>query len=669
MKLLDFGIAKLLDEEGSGRAHSRSLWTEAARSRRSSPLRSRCKASRSPRPTDVYALGVLLYLLASGRHPTAEASSTPADAMRALLETEPGRLGLGDLDNILAKALRKRPGERYLTAAALGDDLRRYLRQEPVSARADSVAYRAGKFLRRNRLAVTVTALVAAGLLGATIFSLAQMREARRQRDSAVLQRKRADAQVEFQTILMSQVGEEPLTMKEMLDRARGALEHQYTGDPRFLSTMLIEMSTRYGQLGDGPSRLRLLARAESLAVATGNSGDRIQIQCNRADQHRIEGQPERAWALLDSMAAVLVANPDPNVEIDCLQVRSRLAAETQRGDEAVRSIGRAIALQDSLGESGPFYTEMLIELGGALDAQGRWREAVAAFDRVLATLDSVGRGGELNRSIAQHNRALTLISLGETREAERDLHAALLMSAEGPDGYIHQQPLVHYAETALAQGLADSAEKYFRQLFTQAVEDTNRYWQGRGAFGLARAQAKLGRVDEARRTAATFARIAEGFDRVRNTDDEVPDSRVLAGWIALASGDTARAHASFAEALRVNRKLEEKRKDRLRPMMILASETALALGLPDSALRLAREAREIAALDSLTETRSARVGEARLIEGRALLAKGETTGAEVALVAALRALRSGAGDEHPRTREAEAVLQGLVASSSPASR
>ena len=190
VKLLDFGIAKLLDD-GTGERTAltadggRMLTPEFA-------APEQVRGDRLTTAADVYSLGVLLYLLVSGRHPTAEGCSTPVDGMRALLEVEPSRLGLGDLDNILDKALRKSPVDRYPTVAALADDLERYLRHEPVSARPHSRLYRLKKFIRRNRTGVFAGSVTAAGLIAATVFSVAQMRYARQQRDDARAQRDNA---------------------------------------------------------------------------------------------------------------------------------------------------------------------------------------------------------------------------------------------------------------------------------------------------------------------------------------------------------------------------------------------------------------------------------------------------------------------------------------------
>ena len=87
--------------------------------------------------------------------------------------------------------------------------------------------------------------------MSATAFSLWQMREAQRQRDAAVAAGKRADAQAEFASMLMSQVGDKPVTVREILDRARGGIEHQYSGDPAFITSALLQLSSEYSELGD----------------------------------------------------------------------------------------------------------------------------------------------------------------------------------------------------------------------------------------------------------------------------------------------------------------------------------------------------------------------------------------------------------------------------------
>src|SRR6185369_5434915 len=107
----------------------------------------------------------------------------------------------GDLDNIVAKALRKKPAERYASVGAMADDLRRFLAHEPVSARAPSLAYRARKFVRRNRAAVALATLAVAALAVGLAGTLTQARRAareaqaaERQRDFALRELSRAEA-------------------------------------------------------------------------------------------------------------------------------------------------------------------------------------------------------------------------------------------------------------------------------------------------------------------------------------------------------------------------------------------------------------------------------------------------------------------------------------------
>jgi len=115
--------------------------------------------------TDVYALGAMLYLLVTGRHPAGDAVRSPGALVKAILEEAPPLGGLDrDLATILGKALKKNPQERYASATALADDLQRYLRHEPIAARRDTLAYRAAKFVRRHRAAVAAAALAVVAL-------------------------------------------------------------------------------------------------------------------------------------------------------------------------------------------------------------------------------------------------------------------------------------------------------------------------------------------------------------------------------------------------------------------------------------------------------------------------------------------------------------------------
>jgi len=128
-KLLDFGIAKLLDTGGVSKRSLTVAGRPVLTPQYAAPEQVRGKDLTVA--TDVYALGVLLYVLVSGKHPTSEESVTPMECMVAILSTEPARLGLGELDNILARALRKEPTERYQSVAAFGEELDRFLESQP----------------------------------------------------------------------------------------------------------------------------------------------------------------------------------------------------------------------------------------------------------------------------------------------------------------------------------------------------------------------------------------------------------------------------------------------------------------------------------------------------------------------------------------------------------
>jgi serine/threonine-protein kinase len=658
VKLLDFGIGKLLDSDADDAERS-AVTVEGAQAltpRFAAP--EQVNGGPITTATDVYALGVLLYMMMSRRHPTAEGCSGTADVILALRGRQPTLLP-GDLGRVADKALQKRPGDRYQTVSAFADDVKRYLAHEPVSAHRSSLVYRATKFARRHAAVVTGVTLTALALLAATVFSIGQMRNARRQRDAAVFAGKQAAAQVDFLSILMAQLGTTPLTMRELVDRARLALDQQRGGDPRFQASLLVQLSERYADLGESTVRGQLLTRAESIAVASGYADGLAEIRCNLADNQRTQGRYAEAQKTLDGADSLLRAHPDPAVQALCLQMRADLQIEAGPHEGTLGLIERALAIRDSIKTTeGISFVALLADFASALDMDGRHREAIAVYRRVGSILDSTGLGSTMTSAVNEHDMAVALFQLGETAEGERLFRDVIArVSGSDPSGRFPPQPLIHYAHAALFQRHFDTAAKYFSILNAQGVADSNTYWQGRALFGLAESQIALGHLADAQRTMATFRPMSANPKLQRASDDQLVDYRILEAQIAFAAGHAADARRQVTDALRSAGYFAGKRRAVFRSALILAAELALRAGDLAGAASLARDASAVVTQDSLTSTRSAFVGEARLVEAEARLARGDTTGAQNTLTQAATALEAGAGPAHPRTAQARALL------------
>jgi hypothetical protein len=188
--LLDFGTARLIEPAEPTGATQTALPMMTLRYASPEQVNGLSGSTRS----DVYALGVILYELLTGRWPYPDEGGAALQA-RAIAEAEPmapskahagrARELAGDLDSILLKALEKLPARRYGSVGQLADDLRRYLSGEPVSARNATWSYRAGKFLRRHRWSAAAAAVLVLTLAGATGVSIRQARIADRERAKA----------------------------------------------------------------------------------------------------------------------------------------------------------------------------------------------------------------------------------------------------------------------------------------------------------------------------------------------------------------------------------------------------------------------------------------------------------------------------------------------------
>lgn len=289
VKLLDFGIAKLLAHEEASVGPTLLTLEGGAGLTPQFAAPEQVSGGAITTATDVYSAGVLLYLLLTGQHPAGQDLRSPAHLVKAILELDPPRPSnsipsdtiaaaaekrsttpdklrrslRGDLDTITLKALKKTPNERYSSMAAFADDLRRCLNREPIGARPDSTAYRAAKFISRNRAAVALISLAIIAVIGGLIGTLIQARTARRERDAALRERDRADQIADFMTGIFKvadpreRIGQ-TTSARELLDKGAADINQNLTKNPELRAQLLHVMGRAYLNLG-------LFSRAESL--------------------------------------------------------------------------------------------------------------------------------------------------------------------------------------------------------------------------------------------------------------------------------------------------------------------------------------------------------------------------------------------------------------------
>jgi serine/threonine protein kinase len=658
VKLLDFGIAKLLGEETA--SAERTELTKAG----GLPFTPEYAAPEQvtggviTTATDVYALGVLLFMLLARRHPTGPGGRTSAEHMRAVVDTEPARLSTivsdaGDLDNIVGKALEKDAAHRYPTVAAFADDLGRYLRHEPVQARVPSLGYRTGRFLRRNRVSVAAAGAIVATLIGATVFSTMQMRESQRQRDAAVYEQKRADAQVEFQSLMLSSLGPERVTMREILDQGRTLLEQEYSGDPRLAASIALSLGKSYEELGEADRQLEMVTRAESLGTAVGAPGIVLLSRCARASNFASRQLAAQSSALVDSIRTA-IGTAAPAEAAACLEQLADIEIRGSRFDSAAALGRRAASLLESTGDTtGTDYVGVWNIVANALENQKRRREALDIYRRLADRLDRTGRGQTVFRNIIRNNIGIALSNLGEMTAAEPILRETLETFRRGdPTGDVHPAILVNYCRTVLFLQKLDTADVWYRRLHAKAPGPDI---EAEAAHGIAEVALMRGELDE-------VARWSAAEKRVTARAGAPPSGTALALDAALAHrrGDTAAARETFKQALRRMGYFDGQRTYPMRSVLVHAAEAARDAGDPAVAIEYARAAADIAISDSISMVQSAYVGEARLVEGSALIAQGDSAAAREVISRAAAALGSGVGPAHPRTMEAERLLAAL---------
>ena len=455
VKLLDFGIAKLLEDEATAgeateltRDGGRVLTPEYA-----APEQLRGEAITTA--TDVYALGVLLYQLLSGRHPTAPANGTSAEVVKATLETDAQLLSRattttslrqqlqGDLDNIAAQALRKLPAERYGTVAAFAEDLRRHRAHEPVSARADSPGYRTRKFIRRHRGSVAATSLVLIAIVGGLVGTIwqaqraeaeaqrahVQAARAEREKARALRQLDLAEAMSRLMAVALGPVSDKPLSVADVLRRGEAMAEKQFGNAPNVLASLQIQLASYWGNGGQWEQMGALLAKARAVAEKAGDIEGMTVADCDSSLPQMIRGEFVKARALIDAaMQRLRAAAPELTEPIViCLRQRSMMLTELGQNDLALVDAEAAIAL---IGNSRIDHSGVLLDLrltrADALTGLGRLAPAIQGYEAAMAEFQ---RRGELDSTIINsrlNNFGVILQRAGQSLRALQTLEQSL---------------------------------------------------------------------------------------------------------------------------------------------------------------------------------------------------------------------------------------------------
>lgn len=566
-KLLDFGIAKLLDQTSLPRSGAETA-TGLAPMTPAYASPEQIVGGSVTTSTDVYALGVLLYELLSGRRPHQVAADQNAfELLRAIREQEPTRpsqvvsslsveslFGLpvrrlarrlrGDLDHIALKALEKDPSRRYPSAEQLAADIERHLDGLPVEASSAGFAYRATKFVGRHRLAVTASALALSLLLGSLMALLLQ-------RQATLAERDRAELTTGF---LVNQFHDAdpfaesaPRTVRALLDRSVERLKAM-EAPPAVQTDLEAAMGRAYLGLGESSTARRLL---ESAIAGHTRDGDREGLFQSLTLLSEVEvgaGRPEHA---LNAARRALELAENPREE--SLALTRSAHAEQRRGHfrDAEPLFQKAYDLSPAGGRE---RAELQWNIGMLLREDGRYDEAEIFLRGALELLNELWGPSHPRTTRATLSLGILAGDRGDFDQA-RELLSAADRALEEHLGPSHPERIAVWIHSARVERLAgdlDQAENLLRR----ALEALRAQTSGSDPR-LAEAAAEMGnllsirrRFDEAEPLLLEALAMRRGIHGERHP--EVAESLEHMGMLHVRQGKDESAIEHFAQAYTV---------------------------------------------------------------------------------------------------------------------
>lgn len=670
VKLLDFGIAKLIDAENNPAQQTAfTLSGTALTPEYAAP--EQLKGEAITVSTDVYASGVLLYLLLTGRHPTSEGQSSPADLVKAIVESEPlrpseavpteklRRVLRGDLDTILAKTLKKEPGERYASVGALADDLRRYLKSEPIKARPDTLMYRGGKFARRHRTGLFIVVLALVGVATGITVMLLQARTARIQRDLALRQLARAERMTDLNELLLSNAAPigKPLAVDQLLEREERVIEHERNPDAANHVELQLSLGNQYSSEDENDNALRVLNAAYRVSRDLKEPSIRAKASCVLAGAMVPVGDLSRAEALYQEGLRELGNAPQfASERAACLLHGSEVAYSNGSSEEA---IARARAAEQAI-QSSPVQWNLeglniLVNLAIVLGDAGNFREAETIFQRASNLMTTLGYDDSQKAVKLFNGWAFTLRYDGRELESQRLFRRALDISRnDETNRAVAPDLLLNYAQLLQALGQRAEAAKYFALALKKALAfndnvltDYTELFHAEmltdaHAFGQATRQ-----VDELER------RLRKRYAAEHYLFAELSSERAR---IALGQGDLPSAAHFAKEAVELD-EASIRRIGQCAALLstLLVSKSGIDLkgGQRDEAVSDARRAIKLLEEREDSNILSSNVGRAYLALALALEAEGKPDEAQLAAGKAYANLQTTLGSDQPDTQSA----------------
>jgi eukaryotic-like serine/threonine-protein kinase len=498
VRLLDFGIAGLLADDEQPKAALTQLLGCAVTPDYASP--EQLEGQPLTVATDVYSLGVVLYELLTGTRPyqlgtaslatlqrTLQTAEVPLASSRVSARPRLARQLRGDLDNVLAKAMRKDAARRYPSVESMATDIQRHLAGEPVMAQPRSRWYRLGKFVSRHRLPLATAAAVLMTSAAGTSAAMWQAHVADLERERALDLLRRADSAVAFANDVVTQsiAADEQLSLNDFMARGTALAERS--------SATPMDRAVAADAVAGWLMSLSRHAQAEQLLRSTLQAlppdfapSLRQMLNCKLGVVMAAQGRKAEGERLLDDAIAASAA--DPTTAARCLVRRARVARDSNESaaalgwiEQALERFGRAghvDAREQALAQAERAY---------ALSATGRPAEADVAFTAAVQQLEAIGHADSLAAVTVFNNWGIALLSAGNPRAALAQLDRAVAVAqVRTPHGALPGYLLYNRATANRSLARFDAAGQDYQLLLEQSRAEGNALFQMAALTGLA---------------------------------------------------------------------------------------------------------------------------------------------------------------------------------------